>query len=396
MEDIHTSFKSRVHRLGVVADVRAGKIGIFNQIEAVPESPLLELKIKAPFLQGVTLEPIYRRKETRTIVYKVHTQDHVLILKLYALPTPIKLENAEDETILNHEIEIRYLKVFADLVQRAVCPHFTLPIGHTVMTEKQTQQLFPDFTPIKPGKYMMILSECGDTTLNKLIRGRSVTPYQIAALIFQVVLSLHVVHNIFPSFRHNDLHLSNVLVQTLDQNPLQESLNSKCLYVKYMVNDQKYYVNVSQCPYRALIWDMYYSSIDQEDAEKYGLKQVVPRKKQLFVSNSSKSTRSCQNQYFDLHKFFDSLEYVLKKEKKKTQVTQELWDLIDIVVPSHLKCMSKGLTHKDKTEMRLWEAKHITPAEILQHSYFDIFKHPDPDRRVIREYKYPPIMRSKE
>jgi hypothetical protein len=390
MDDIHEYFKSREARLRIISDVRCGKIPVFSEILPVSDSLLLELKIKAPFADGVRPEEIYKRKDTQTIVFKIHTGQHTLILKLYSLPAEATRKSDED-TILNHEIEIRYLKVFADLVQRAVCPHFALPVGHAILTETQMQGLFPKCKPKKPGNFMMILGECGDSTFNQLLRESPMTPYQVASIIFQVVLSLHIVHDIFPSFRHNDLHLSNVLIQNIDKKNLEQRLDSDKLYVKYTVHDKKYYVNISECPYRVLIWDMYYSSIDVPDAEKYNLKHLVPRKKQLFVSPSTQSTRSCQNQYFDLHKFFDSLEYVLKKDKKATQATPILWELINAVVPEQFKCMSKNLTHQDKTDMRLWEAKHVTPAEILKHPYFDVFSKPDKNRRLVKEYRHPSL-----
>jgi hypothetical protein len=160
------------------------------------------------------------------------------------------------------------------------------------------------------------------------------------------------------------------------------------LCVKYTVNKQKYYLNIEDCPYRILLWDMYYSSIDELDASKYSLSLVVPEKKQLFATKDKCQNRLCKNQYFDLHKFFDSLHYVLSIDKKR-HINPQLSNLIDLVVPDNLKCMSKGLTHKDKTDMRLWESLHITPIEVLQHEYFKCFSIPPTRRTVVREYIHP-------
>jgi hypothetical protein len=383
---LNSAFKSELYRLQLVKDLRSGNIPVFESLHMIPHSPLLEFKVQPQFAAGVQVEEIYKRDETHTVIYQVTLANAVkLVMKVYQIPR--KHLVVTDKTAANHQIEIRYLKLFTDMVQRLECPHFTLPIGHAIVTETDVHSLLG--TTVKEGSYMILLGEWADSTFNRLLR-EGITDESIRGIIFQTVLTLHIIHDRFPSFRHNDLHLSNVLIQEFDKAALKTASDSqdKALCVKYTVNQKKYYLNLLECPYRVLLWDMYFSSIDSVDADKYKLPLVVPSKTELFPSKDKNQNRVCLNQYFDLHKFFDSLHYVLSLNKKRP-VSVELQQLIDLVVPDHLKCMSKNLTHQDKTDMRLWECKHITPLEVLQQPYFHCFGVPSPQRVIIREYTYP-------
>lgn len=385
MDALHTAFKSENYRLGVMKELRNGTIPIFESIQMVPGSLLLEFKITPVFHPLVKLEEIYRRDETQTIIYQLTLPAHKLVMKVYQIPAG-QLKNKK--AAANYQIEVRYLKLFTDLVQQLVCPHFTLPVGHTILNEVEMQRLFD--TKIEKGSYMILLGEWADSTFNRVLR-EGISEEATRGIIFQTVLTLHIIHEVFPSFRHNDLHLSNVLIQCLDIRQLSQlqALNDKnTLVVKYTINGKKYYLDIEECPYRILLWDMYYSSIDGTDADRHSLSLVVPGKKQLFSTADKTENRICTNQYFDLHKFFDSLHYVVGLDTKRPP-SAELVELIDIVVPDSLKCMSKGKTHQDKTDMRLWEAKHITPMEVLQHSYFQKFLRPPLNRTIVREYQHP-------
>jgi hypothetical protein len=386
MQNVHTFFKSSKVRLLAIDNVRNGNLSIFKQLTYVPNSVLCELKIDPEFDPSVNIQSIYVRKDTQTIVYKIFTQTgQVFILKLYKIrqKQPPRLQN----TVPNHVVEIRYLKLFADLVKKNVTPHFTLPIGHTILKPQDVSRLFPELKA-KTGKYMTILGECGDSTFNKLIWSPLITEYQISAIIFQIIYTLEVVHQRFPSFRHNDLHMSNVLIQNLAVAKLKNYFPENTgIFIKYHINGKKFYINADQCPYRALIWDMYYSSINKQDADRYKLQQIVPFKTQLStLKYSKKPTRSCINQYYDIHKFFDSLEYVLNKAKVK--ISSSLKTLIDEVVPSRLKCMSKGVSKINKVKMQLWNKTHTTPRKLLQHAYFDKFQKPTFAFKIIQSYQF--------
>lgn len=385
MDTLHTAFKSENYRLSILKDLRTGTLPVFESIAMVPGSLLLEFNITPVFHPSVKLEEIYRRDETHTIIYQLTLPATKLVMKVYRIPAS-QLKNRT--AAANHQIEVRYLKLFTDLVQQLVCPHFTLPVGHTILTEVEMQRLFD--TKIEKGSYMVLLGEWADSTFNRVLR-EGIPDEAVRGIVFQTVLTLHIIHDVFPSFRHNDLHLSNVLVQVLDIRKLSQlqDLNDKnTLFVKYTVSGKKYYLNIEECPYRILLWDMFYSSIDGADADRHSLSLVVPGKKQLFATADKSENRICINQYFDLHKFFDSLHYVVGLHKERPP-SAELRQLIDLVVPDSLKCMSKGLTHQDKTDMRLWEAKHITPMEVLQNPYFDKFRRVPPNRTVVREYHHP-------
>jgi hypothetical protein len=205
--------------------------------------------------------------------------------------------------------------------------------------------------------YHVILSEFVETSLTPLVR--KLSAYQLKCLLFQTVYTLAAIQYTIPSFRHNDLHLSNVLVQSIDSVGLSAMYPGKQLCTRYKMGHQTFYHNINLCPRRALLWDFYFSSINTEDATRLGLTQVVNDR---FVETGM----SARNQYYDLHKLFDSLEYVLENQG----MSKELRGLIDHVVPVKYKCMSKGLKPEAKRDMKLSEVMVTNPLDLLNHVYF--------------------------
>ena len=391
MSEVHRAFQSEPLRLSTIRDLRSGKIPLFESLKMIKKSPFLEFTITPTFAPRITRRELYHRQETLTTVYELGVTPRLrLVLKIYRIPDS-QLER-KSNTLPNHEIEIRYLKLFTDLIQDLVCPHFIIPVGHGKCTAGEITKLFGEPTrPTPPGTYMMILSEFADSTFFQLLQSEKLSEDAIRALLFQVITTLYIVQDIFPSFRHNDLHLSNVLVQSLDHEGLLRATDATRLVVQYNIHGQRFYLPVTQCPYRALLWDMYYSSIDAADARRYDLGQVIPSSTQLFASGDESANRSCVNQYFDLHRLFDSLEFALSQRSVayRSSLSPLLTALIETVVPEHLKCMTRGRGHKDKIQMRLWDFHHVTPAQLLQHEYFQNFSVPVPQQTIIREYSHP-------
>ena len=54
--------------------------------------------------------------------------------------------------------------------------------------------------------------------------------YILTSLIFQVVYTLAGVHSKLPSFRHNDLHCSNVLISHMDVCKIKEMYKASDYY----------------------------------------------------------------------------------------------------------------------------------------------------------------------
>ena len=185
-----------------------------------------------------------------------------------------------------------------------------------------------------------------------------------------------VIQDVFSSFRHNDLHLSNVLTQEFSAPPEGVDL--------YEWTDiDRVYIDLKRAPRRALLWDMHFSSVSKEDAAIFNLQD------DYIVPADWVHTRHCKNNYYDMHKFFDSLEYVLSFKNKTEFITERA--LIDTIVPTHLKCLSTNRTKDEKKQMRLWEQCIIQPIEILRLPYFkELYQIP---KKYTLIKKYCPIAR---
>ena len=373
----HKDFVSEKYRLECIDRIRTNQIALFTRLQWKEDSLLSELEMELPIMQRVAINEIYRRKETKTIVYRLSVPECSVVLKIYHIG---QFKSTGPNEATNYEIEIRYLKLFEELVQKSVLPHYALAVGHAVLTTNQIRSLLPKDLVVENANYMCLLGECGDTSLWKLLQKQTLSDYCLGALILQVVLALAIAQDLFPSWRHNDLHAGNILIQ---------ALHVKQGHVRYDMHGEHFYLNVGACPFRSLLWDMYYASTALSDTR--GIPYLVPAKRELFHDPHSHNTRICHNQYFDLHRFFDAILFVLSSPGAKTQTSTELRQLIEHVVPFELQCMPKNLSHQEKMSLRIWEIQHVTPKLLLNHPYFAKYRAEPQDPYVLlRKYKHPP------
>jgi hypothetical protein len=365
-------FVSEEKRLTDIKRLRDRGRPFFESISFDGISPFLHFKLSVPRVaRNLIMTQLYHQPKTDTYVH--HLREPLtktsIVMKTYRLrgSQEINVPGA----IKQHDIEIRYLRLLAEFVLHDITPHVTLPIGRTILNRDETSSLLVQDVP--DGSYHVILSEFVETSLTPL--ARTLTKYQIKSLLFQTVYTLAAIQNTFPSFRHNDLHLSNVLVQSIDGHGLKKLYPGKQLCTRYKLGKHTFYHNINLCPYRALLWDLYFSSINAEDASLLGLTQVV---NDSFV----KTGMSTRNQYYDLHKLFDSLEYVMAKRSMST----DLRDLIDYVVPTKYKCMSKGLNPEQKRKLDLSDINVTNPLELLCHPYFAELMEMPVNSVIIKKY----------
>lgn len=244
---------------------------------------------------------IYHNETTHTWVYAQSN----LIVKVYYI---------RDGNRFN--IEIRYLRIFAEFVLQEICPHFVLPIGRAIIDKKQYTMMTDDLAKTLPddASFQVILSERADYSLWDFAHQCTITPYMWKVILFQIFYTLFVLSKNFPSFRHNDLHIGNILIQNITPSPHS---------VKYHIDiGLEFYHDIRLCPHRILLWDMYFASINKKDTKS--------------VRATATPDRAI-NPYYDVHKLLDSIDYLFKKRK----VNQQLKAFMEYALPDQYKCRSR-------------------------------------------------------
>jgi hypothetical protein len=213
----------------------------------------------------------------------------------------------DDSEVPHHDIEVVMLNLLSRLMSAKVSPHFVLPIGRQLISGHRANILTGRV--LKDGDYNLILSEHADTSLSCLVQQQSMTSFQLKALLFQVIYTLAAIQRIMPSFRHNDLHASNVLVQKFDGDQVLQLMPNAC--VEYELKGVKFYLPVKKCAMRALLWDFFYASSQS--------------RKRLLPTRHAGGVYSTPNRYYDMHKLVDSIHYLMPAAKASCACLSTRW-----------------------------------------------------------------------
>ena len=355
--------------------VACGEDGIFlAPLDYHAERSCLRLRSAPRLAPGCELELIYKRKGTLSYVMRARGRNDgslrrrpSIIIKVFGLRRPssrFKVGPAGPDLLDDHEVEVRYLSLLASLMAHGVTDCGTLVLGQCVVDRATLQRaryvpipLFPEAGNRGTGMYAVIFAEAADASLTHYLHGLAVgspravssheLSYQVRAALFQVVYALSTLHALLPSFRHNDLHASNVLVQLIDAHALRHALGSALapgapLVVEYSSRTRRWQIDLARAPFRVLLWDFNFASISAADAQAHRLARVLPRCRQFgaFVPLS----RDEPNQYVDVHKLFDTLRWVMQGSKPDAhaRLEPELQRLFAEVVPPELVCTEGG------------------------------------------------------
>uniref|UniRef100_A0A6C0BNJ7 Protein kinase domain-containing protein n=1 Tax=viral metagenome TaxID=1070528 RepID=A0A6C0BNJ7_9ZZZZ len=328
-QKLSETFRSNAHRLRQLATARTHP-WFQSPLQFHGDSLFLDFEFTDEKGIRFTKKPktLYTNKNTKTWVYSL--ENGALVAKVY------RVSQGE-----RHNVEIRYLRVFAEFVQRGISPHFTLPLGRALIDAPAVESLTGE-KKLPESKYQLLLAEAADCSLWDLGQ-KELTSYTWKVLLFQVFFTLKLLAENFPSFRHNDLHIGNVLIQKIYPLPY-------C--TRYIVDGVSFYHDLSFCPYRILLWDMFFSSINPEDAPHFRALATPARQ---------------VNPYYDVHKLVDSIDYLIHKTGTKND---ELTEFLRFTLPEEYKCRSRNLSREETQRLNLIEVQHVNLDEVLAHPYF--------------------------
>lgn len=178
-------------------------------------------------------------------------------------------EYVELDPDLPVNVENRIIYLLSELVLKKYTPHINLPIfsfRSKISEMKLNLHLYPKIkkdilTKRIINSVSVLVSEwCTygnlKVYLNKQSNKFRNNPLYWDILFFQIVSTLTVIQSVYPNFRHNDLHLKNILVQKT--NPLQ---SENYLY-QIRIKDIDHYFVIPDIGFQIRIWDYDWSSIE--------------------------------------------------------------------------------------------------------------------------------------
>lgn len=216
-------------------------------------------------------------------------------------------------------VEYNILSRLTNLVCSEIIPHLELPILRfyspllpikdiivDLAQNTDTEVLVKHFqTLLENNKYHSVASilfveyaDNGDLRTFITKNMKTITTHVLRIFFFQIISTLAVIQQLYPTFRHNDLNVNNVLVHSK-----KKSQGKK---VKYTVNGNSYIL--PNIEHQLRLWDFDYANIQGLIDNK---RVVNDRSKSLGITANA-------NRYYDLHFFFNNFINSFEKDLAKS------------------------------------------------------------------------------
>ena len=268
--------------------------------------------------------------------------------------------------------ELRLLKLLSQFVVESLTPHVVLPITtfysnidsftgnnlrNTLVKAKKFEQFLEKYNNNEYYDYCSILiSEWADGgDLLDFIRNHSdkIKTSHWRNIFFQIIATLAVIQDKYPSFRHNDLKANNVLLQYIKPEKKE---------FKYLINGKEYIIpNIG---IQIKLWDFDFGCIpDIVDNEKVSAKWT-----------SKINVKPIRNRYYDLHYFFNTLvkKGFFPEILTSPKIDKSIKDFILRVIPYQLLKKNKYVSSRGRI---LINKEITTPHKIISRDpFFEIYR----------------------
>jgi hypothetical protein len=170
---------------------------------------------------------------------------------------------------------------------------------------------------------------------------------------FQIISTLAIIQNKFPSFRHNDLKANNILITKIQKKTGRTS--------EYTIDDKKYVL--PDIGYQLKLWDFDFACIpgivDNTKVSSDWTKQinVIPE----------------QNRYYDMHYFFNTFikKGFFPQFMEDKNISQEAKDFVNRIVPP----MYQEGKYVHKRGRILIKKEYLLPIDVIKNdSFFEEFR----------------------
>uniref|UniRef100_A0A6C0EE50 Protein kinase domain-containing protein n=1 Tax=viral metagenome TaxID=1070528 RepID=A0A6C0EE50_9ZZZZ len=173
-------------------------------------------------------------------------------------------------------------------------------------------------------------------------------------IFYQIFSVLAIIHNKYPSFRHNDMKANNILIHKIDI----DKNNKKYLY---KINNQTYIVpNIG---FQIKLWDFDFACIPN----------IVDNSKVEAEWTNKINIKPEQNRYYDIHYFFNTLtrKGFFPEIFTSDDIPDKVKEFINRIVPTKYQT---GSLVSDKGRL-LVNDEYLLPEDVLKNdSFFKVMR----------------------
>ena len=268
--------------------------------------------------------------------------------------------------------ELMMLKLLSYFVINNQTPHLILPIGTFNTTIKPFLGLpknglvenkkYNDFIKrYKKGELhnevSVLISEWanGGDLLEYIRKNYKTMTLKIwRVILFQIISTLAVIQEKYPSFKHHDLKANNILIQNING-------KNKNNMFKYKINGKTYLVpNIN---FQIKLWDFDFACI----------KDLVDNAKVNAEWTDKINVTNNQNRYYDLHYFINTLtrKGFLPDFFDYPEISKSVKDFFKRIVPKKYR---NGPNVADRGRLKVTD-EYVVPDEILKYDpFFERFR----------------------
>lgn len=262
--------------------------------------------------------------------------------------------------------ELRMLKLLSYFVIKKSTPHFVLPIGtfntsitnfikvsNKINLDDDKNEMYRKFVErYRDNEFedlvSVLISEwCNGGDLLDYIRKNYTTmrKREWTVIFFQILFTLAIIQQEYPSFRHNDMKANNILVQ-LDN---IETDSNKA----YRYNLGNVYFIVPNINLQIKIWDFDFACIDG----------IIENNKVNSDWTKKINITKKENKYYDMHYFFNTL--ISKRffpQFYEGGAPQEIIDFVHRVIPEEYRNGSPNVNKKSRIQV---DVEYTTPYKVI-------------------------------
>ena len=276
--------------------------------------------------------------------------------------------------------ELMMIRLLSYFVVKKQTPHIALPISFfntsilhfTKLIEEnyvdKDNKKYKEFVErYKKGEYYdtvsILLSEWANRgDLLDFIKKnyKEFTTLHWKVIFFQILSVLAVIQSKFPSFRHNDAKVNNILIHKIAQ---------RGTIFSYSVCRKKYYV--PSIGYLIKLWDFDFSCIPG----------VVENTKVSASWTDEINVKPVQNRYYDMHYFFNTLirKGFFPELMTDPSISREIKDFVNRVVPPKYQYGS-NVAERGRI---LVDDEYLTPNQVLRTDpFFEEFRNYKPKKII--------------